>query len=234
MDSELINLRKSVLSLISKLSKDDLNIKLQIVEYILTDYGFFEDSEEIVKLTPAQILNDYLETFYLEHNNQRLYSEWFTVLALYWLKKIDELRSYKDRPLKYCHQAHNLAQGYIDKANQIDGKIKRRTEVENRALSKRLSDMKYAPNRRLKKFAFREYKLAYKQLKQEGKRVVTYGAIAKRILPIIKKHNIHPDTGEKIIGRDKKDGTPGDVIGALIKWFNEGVREKLLESTRKK
>ena len=233
MDSELIHLRKSVLSLSSELSKDDIRIKLLNIERMLTDYDFFEDSEEIVELTPAQLLDDYLEASYYEDNGQRLYFEWFAVMALYWLKKIDELGSCKNQSFKFCYNAHNLAQGYLDKANRLDEKIKRRTLVKNRALSKSLSDKRYSTRRRLKKKAFKKYSVVYDQLVRDGKRV-TYRAIAYKVWRKIRHHNIDPITNEKIIGRDTNDGCSDDVIRILIRWFSKGVRDKVLKSPRKK
>ncbi len=233
MDSELINLRESVLSLTSELSKDDIGIKLLNIECMLTDYDFFEDSEEIVKLTPAQILDNYLETFYLEINSQRLYFEWFAVLALYWLNKIDELRLNKDRSLNYCYHAYNLAQSYLETANRLDEKIKQRKRVKNLAVSKSLSDKRYATRRRLKECAFKEYKCAYEQLERDGKRV-TYRAIVYKVWRIIRYYNIDPVTGQKIIDGDTEHKFPDDVIRILIKWFSEGVRDKKLKSPRAK
>lgn len=231
MNSEFNKLKKSVLSLVSQLPKDDIRVKLLITEYILSDYDFFEDSEEIVKLVPVDVLNNYLETFYIKDENEKLYSEWFAILSLYFLEKIDEKPIDRRRLLNFSNHAYNQALKCGRRASRIDEEIKRRKQAENKDKNIKLNIEKHKPNRLLKKIVFREYKVAYKQLKQEGKRV-TYDAIAKRILPIIEKHNIHPNTGEKIIGRDKKDGTPGDVLGTLVKWFSEGVRKKLLKSPR--
>ena len=49
MDSELRNLKESVLSLISQLRENDIRIKLLNIDYILSDYDFLEDSEELGK-----------------------------------------------------------------------------------------------------------------------------------------------------------------------------------------
>ena len=111
--------------------------------------------------------------------------------------------------------------------------MERRAKDENQALSKWLNDKKYGPRRRLKKKAFKKYRPAYKQLKRAGTGV-TYRAIAYKVWPKIKHHNIHPVTEKNIIGRDTEHKFPADVIKILIRWFSEGVRDKVLKSPRKK
>ena len=233
MESEIKNLKESVLSLTSEFSKDDIRIKLLNIEYILTDYNFIEDLDELGNLTPVDVLNNYLETFYLKDENERLFSEWFAVLSLYWLNKVDHDHPYKGRLHNFSNHAHGLALNYKQQANHIDDEIKRRKTIKNSKVNIELNKKKYAPSRRLKRRAFKEYKVAYKQLRRDGKRV-TYRAIAFKVWPKIKGHNVHPVTGGNIIGSDTEHNFPDDVIELLIRWFGEGVRDKKTKSPRVK
>lgn len=224
MNSELGKLKESVLSLTSELTKDNIRNKLLHIEYLLSDYYFVNDLQEIEKVTPAQILSNSLKAPYLENTGQRVYFEWFAVLALYWLKKIDEIPLYKEQFLEYCLHARNLAQTYLEKANHLENKTKR----QNRKKMAAVSEKKYTPNSILKARVFREYAIAYEKLQQEGQRI-TNGAIIKLISPTIERHNRHPKTGKKIIGRNSKDGV---FDSTLTKWFGQGVKAKILKSPR--
>ena len=233
MDSELIKLKESVLLLTSELTQDNIKIKLLHIEYLLSDFDFVNDLEETENLTPAQILNNSLEAPYLENTSQRVYFEWFAVLALYWLKKIDEIPLYKEKSLECCLHARNSAQIYLDKAVRTEKTVARKKKVENLALNKWLNDKRWGARRGLKKRAFKEYTGAYVQLEQEGKKV-TYRAIAYRVWPKIKEFNVHPVTGGNIIGLDTKPKFPDDVIEILMDWFSQGVAGEKLKSPRAK
>lgn len=230
MNSELIKLKESVLSLTSELSDENIRTKLLHIEYLLSDFDFVNDIEEIDNLTPAQILGDSLEAPYLEITSQRVYFEWFAVLALYWLKKMGEIPLYKEESFQNCYHAHNLAQSYLEKAIYLEEKSKRQNRKKMAAVSK----TKYTPNSILKALVFGEYEIAYEKLQREEKSV-TYDAIIREISDIVQEHNKHPETGEKIIGLNaEKEQDDGVFDRTLKKWFGEGVRKGLLTPTRAK
>lgn len=60
MNSEFKKLKESVLTLISKLPEDSIRVKLLNIEYLLLDYDFLEDAEELGNLNPVNVLNRYL------------------------------------------------------------------------------------------------------------------------------------------------------------------------------
>ena len=100
MNSELKNLKESVLSLISKLSEDDIRLKLLVIENILSDYDYLDDQKLIKNPDPVELLISHLEQSYFEVNSERLHSEWLIVLALYWLNKMEKAQLYGNPPGK--------------------------------------------------------------------------------------------------------------------------------------
>ena len=230
VNSELIKLKESVFSLTSELSDENIRTKLLHIEYLLSDFDFVNDIEEIDNLTPAQILGDSLEAPYLEITSQRVYFEWFAVMALYWLRKLDEIPQYKEQSLQNCLHARNIAQNYSDKADWIDQK----TTIQNSKKMTEVNVKKYTPNSKLKAFVFEEYMIAHKKLHKKGKRV-TYDTIIREISDAVQQQNKHPKTGKKLIGLNaEKEQDDGVFDRTLKKWFGEGVKGGLLTPTRKK
>lgn len=227
MNAHLKEREETALSLVSDLSEKERKIKTSVIEQILLDYDFFGDPEENKNITPVNILDDYLNTFFELDKSYRAYSEWFSILLLYLIPKID--RSGDERFLDYAYYLRDLTLRDNERASTIEY----RGKAKNTEISRKLNKKKYAPNKRLQKLAFKSYEKAQQALKVEEK-AITYDSIAQLVLPKIKKHNINPRTGERIIGRDDPDDANGIAHRTLVKWFGQGVRKKKLKPTRAK
>lgn len=227
MNANLEEITETALALISHLSEKDREIKTSVIEQILLDYDFFGDPEENRNITPVEILDDYLNTFFELDKGYSAYSEWVSLLLLYLIPKIE--KSGDERHVEIASYLRDLSL----RDNERAATIEHRKKAKNKKISRRLSKIKYAPNKRLRKLAFKEYEKARQKLNVEEK-AITYDSIARLVLPEIEKYNISPKTGERIIGRDDQGDADGVAHNMLVKWFGQGVRKKKLKSTRAK
>lgn len=221
--------------LAERLPKDAaLSEKIKIVGHILADYDFLDNecnSTSFRQPAPHQVLLAYLETSYLEDEYQKHRAVWLIALAKYWLiqaKNVDPADK-NVRIHRFCRTALELGRANLEKAIRLDGKKK----SINREKMKKRGDKKYQPNRALKRYVYELYEIELDKQKAAGMRV-TRESIVTAILPLIEERNIHPETEQKIIGKEKADGTPGDTFRAVLRWIDKGISTGNLRSTRTK
>lgn len=226
MDSRHYYIKETARIELSYLSAQEIETKLLIIGYVLGDYEFLNDPEETGIITPGDVLDAYLDTFFNLNEDQKAYSEWFFLLALFFISQIDDDNLDTARILDFADNAVTIARIYSKYAIRLEEGIKSEKEKRNSDRNISLNKNKYAPNRLLKELAFKEYAFAYAELQAKDQRF-KYEDIAEVVWPRIKGRNFNPNNGDKIIGRNGKD-----PITTLLKWFAEGASQGKLRSTR--
>ena len=226
MDSRHHYIKETLRIELSYLSAQEVETKLLIIGYVLGDHEFLEDPEETGVITPGDVLDSYLDTFFNINEDQKAYSEWFFLLALFYISQVDD--DYLDitRILDFANNAVTTARIYSKYAIRLQEGINSEKKKRNIDKNISLNKDKYAPNRLLKKLAFKEYNVAYEAFQAKAQRF-KYEDIAEVVWLRIEGRNFNPNNGDKIIGRNGKD-----PITVLLKWFAEGVSQGKLKSTR--
>ena len=217
MKTQFELLKQDLTSAISKLSREELNEKLPLVELFLGEYADFEDTET-VELNPVSELT----RCFSEYSNYDI--ALFSLLLAEILTERIELHNKQDelRLVNHAIGAINCSNQYLEKNSKEQYLIKSAIKQKDKQTASKLNEKRYEKLNELKDAIFSEYEPTIFEIKKNKIRP-TYDAISQRLAPKV-EHLNSDKFSRRLIGRN------GDLVGAIANILRKAVADKILKS----
>lgn len=216
-------LKATLNAALAELEEPEKQSRMAVIEYLLSDFEF--DDEFNATAEALRAVSAYLDAPWTAARAPREFTEWYFLLALYFLDHPDSRLFPQQRRLDFGIFLYFLGSRYSGNPEKLE---KKRQEQSNKARGKGLIEQRRRPLRELKEKAYSEYEPAAHLVAAQGKRI-THEAIAQLVWLKIARFNTHPTSGNPLI----QDAPAGDPIGRLKSWFEAAVSQGRLVSTKK-
>ena len=196
------------------ISDRDKQFRLNLIEYWLSDSDFSDtEPEEDIAYSFSTIFR-VVEGENNPENKTKVFREWFSLLALHFLKTQNNPFFSERRRLDFASFCLFLVENFVggyETAKKIG------QDAYSTSLSKKGEDSRHRLSRELKKKAIEEYKPASRLLLDEGAKI-TFESIARVIWRKIERFNVSKD-GKTGIDPNK------DPIGRIVVWLSDAAKQ---------
>ena len=217
MKTQFELLKEDLSNAISKVSREELDKRLPLIELFLGEFAYFEDIET-TKLNPVtELTRQFAEYGSYDIALLSLLLGEILTRRIEFDGKQDDLQL-----VNRAINAINCSNQYFEKNTKEKSAIESAFRQKDKQTASKLNEIRYEKLNKLKDAIYAHYEPTIFELKKANTRP-TYDTISQHIAPKIEHLNIDK-LSRRLIGRN------GDIVGAIASILRKAVAVKALKS----